>query len=633
MSDNKGMKLSILLLFTLISVFQVNAMDSSTPGDGIGNVNTDNAPVYQSELAHTGSEECGDDDVACKTESLFMNDPKLKSLYDKCTTDDATKTDDPGDCVWAQLDDSEKENYIKMLEVDQSNSNQASGDEEKKKYDSVNITKVKYKKNDPAVQAMANFFKQHIEKGVYGDKKDGTKTVADHKVFNDMYKSRVSKNILEAISSFCVEAEPKNYTYTDPNTNQQGTGTYFEIPSSPTDRERVRKQNVEKLAKATTQGSGDSQTKTTEATSQYTLCMTQLQDICHGKALTGNHTPSYNTETKGRACRVTNYIKGNKQVLMAMEKMEEAYQNNRTSDKGIAICKTDKDNPGRCLESGTAERYTGKVDGDKKRNLERLTTLSSKQAVEGEYEDDDGNKVSFKSASEELLKKYKECTEGGNQELCEQIVTKNKKEKMKLLGDISIKTKIMEAKLDSDKFDENEAKIYLKEQGYSDEQISKAIENGFDDLKKEIVEKYKKERENIVASLRDEIDDKYADEDDKPDEVKNKVAEIQKEMTKRVDSYQQLIHFNNVVTAFLQVEDSSGGLSRNTASFEAEMEDAYVNPDDQAASEDYNTRLREVAGNVVGDDESNEGDGAVTFGVKDINSNVLDYDSMKGEEQ
>lgn len=680
------MKRSLLLIFLL--TFTVHAEPpSAIPGDGIGDTQPEESVAYGQAVE---SEEGGMLDKLRETEPV-------KSQYTSCTSEkqndsSAFATTYPGgmgDCVWSKLDDTQKEQVQQMVEFaqeDESGRTPAGQEEDKKQFDGVNLVNAKRTQLDPVDEKVQEFFAKKIVEGLYGDGSDNKRTLVKHDNFYQLYKSRLSKNILEAISSFCVEAIPVSKTISDRNgSGKTAKFTGFVIPqaSSTTGsvklRKLVRKWNIENMQHTmSAQGNGPAQNT---AQAIWNACMVNIDRICTEtgnicatkgpdgqcqEKINGSISSSYNdrdkvylsdrmnsggngpvsiddlikkmhqasgaqgtapafdpraseTETKGKACQVSQYLKGARQSLAALEKLDEKMEEKRKGGAVIGyqmeVCKGVE--KGKCKDRGEVDNYNA---GDKEKGIDSLTTLTSKEAAE---------ESGMKDAQKGLEEEYKKCKESQDEETCKKFLATNRTEQEGIVDEYDIRSRAMLAKIEKLKKEKSKDGLtqYLKEEGYSEDQISEMTS---DDAKVEklwtsIEEKYKNARKNLVDSMRRRMEGNTTKKDEQivfsgQDNDKGAIDTIAAELTDKTDRYADLVHFNNIVSGYLEV-GSGDEAKRNTASLFAEIESAGEGRQEAAAE------VRRAANEAgISDERDNENTDPASLGIEEINEHILNHD-------
>ncbi len=699
------MKAYLLLIF--IYSFNVHANDSTAiAGDGIGDTQPEESRAYGQAVEGEG-ETGGILDKLRDTEpvkgayanckDMSENRPQeFAKLFDTSANPNAeTKSGNGmGECIWSSLDDSQKEQVQQLVEYAQEaqDGRAPAAEDEKKQFDSVNLVNTKRVELDPVDEKVKEFFAKKIVDGLYGTD-NSKKTVVDHENFYQLYKSRISKNILEAISSFCVEAIPvvgQGVIKGSPNAQPAYQVRGFIIPQSSNSADNIklrklaRKFNIDNMKEPSTGSDGK---PTNLAQSIWTSCMTNIDKVCtergsgckqnigagqectdpaiadlnrsfytssrkvvgstrfdtaspannvtvmtlinelHRKSGATGPVPTFDpgasfTETTGKACQVSQYLKSARQSLKALEKVDEKLAVNRgkQSDRiQMDVC-TSVEN-GKCKDKGTLEDYNS---GDEKRGIDAITTLTSKEAVE---------ESGMKDASKELSEEFKKCKDDQDEETCKKFLATNRKEQEDMLAEYSIRSRAMLGKIEklSKSKDKEGLKQYLKEEGYTEDQITEMTK---DDTKVQklwatIEEKYKNARKNLIDSMKKRLDSTTTNQDgqvvftagNNQQDDTAAIDTIAAELTDKTDRYADLVHFNNIVSGYLEVGEGDNA-KRNTASMFAELEGASEN------FKDDTDRVREAASQAgISDTREDENTDPASLGISEINEHILDHET------
>ena len=324
-------------------------------------------------------------------------------------------------------------------------------------------------------------------------------------------------------------------------------------------------------------------------------------------------------ETKGKACQVSQYLKGARQSLGALEKLDEKMDEKRQGEAVIGyqmeVCKDVS--KGKCKNKGEIESYNA---GDKEKGIDALTTLTSTEAVE---------ESGMKDAQKGLEEEYKKCKDNQDEDTCKKFLATNRTEQEGIIDEYDIRSQAMLAKIQKLKREKSKDGLtqYLKEEGYSEDQISEMTN---DDAKVQklwtsIEEKYQNARKNLVKSMRKRMEGSTTKKDDQivfsgsgSDSVA--IDTIAAELTDKTDRYADLVHFNNIVSGYLQVGSGSDA-KRNTASLFAEIESA--SKDRKDAASDVRRAANEAG---ISDDRDDENTDPASLGIDEINENILNYE-------
>ncbi|MGZ3790399.1 MAG: hypothetical protein ACXVLQ_17840, partial [Bacteriovorax sp.] len=170
--------------------------------------------------------------------------------------------------------------------------------------------------------------------------------------------------------------------------------------------------------------------------------------------------------------------------------------------------------------------------------------------------------------------------------------------------------------------DDKNVETYLKEEGYTDVQIKDLTsKDNIEDVKQKIKERFNDEKAAIIKEMANRISTKTATTDGKIDDKDtSKMTQIKKELSSRNSDLKNLIHFNNIVSSYLSIEDTgTKKVSRNTASLFSEVE-SY---DGENANE--------LKNNLKNNKDIKKDEVNSLLKVEDINSNFLNYQEKKKE--
>jgi hypothetical protein len=610
--------------------------------------------------------------------------PEFKARYDSCLE---AKSDNLGECIWngdgkniASLTDEQKKTAQDFMQTSQANATDGrqpagSGSETDKKYESVNISRFQSGKKDKALIKIEAFFADKLKTALYGDLKDAANKkqvqVVDHAVFYDLFENRISKNIVEATSSFCIEAV--RFTAADVSEYTLKKGSTTERKDSPSpifmfiiDKSKIDQVRKDSIANLKLKSELTDSTKSNTAYDNWTQCIASLDYMCHGftygcttqscpkkvkipsdsndpnvpnpKLGCGSKTSAKTDNTpegvtcsaknleysRGRACAVTNYLKNARQSLLAVTSVKERWQKLAEESPGSALietsaCKSKSRDAktGKCTQTLDVKLVSKSRKDGINPEIDKMNTLTSQELVDAS---------GFKEEASAISDEYKKCDEGDD-EICKKFIAQDKKEKLKELAEMSVRSNAMLGKLDSDEFNKDEIEKYLKEQGYTDKQIGDNLQDQakLDAIKKEIIDKYAEEREQLVANLKQQIEDTTIEGEFNREDNDNVIKAIGKNIEKRTERFGQLVHFNNIVSGYLEVTDESGAKTRNTASLYAEINDSSKDVVNEADIEIIRS-VAQDAGVVESDDEP-EG-GSPTLKVDELNSQILDYGTL-----
>ncbi|MBI2519599.1 MAG: hypothetical protein HYV97_04255 [Bdellovibrio sp.] len=532
----------------------------------------------------------------------LMEHPKVKQAYDDCKREEScgpsptsaanTNTnpimdkdcqDKLSKCVWGKLSQTEQGQILDALNsLEGSGGGRASSE-----YEQLDLGTVKAQ-SDRAFIPMRDFFKKQLEQALYGDVKGASNNVVDQAVFLQIYETRVSKNLIETITSFCIDTHPS-----------QGTGNGFHIykigsgSGSGSELETNRKAHADLL------GSGSS------AGMAWSACATDIRNVCTYLAsgatcppqivqanltpsnaaapvpvgttapIQGSGTPAsacaMNEDTQTAACKVETAMKTARAALTMAAELKTAY--------GSAF------QGGNSFQGWDNKVYTGGSKSGEK-TIDEISTVTSKN-VETAY----GSGAAAEAAQvaqacgapSQVPSNGTTASPGGNASTfnaatCQKyVMTQEMALKAESdLSEYSLRSKVMQermkSKLINDQTGEELAK-YLKETGMSESEIQSIKSNPTkkDKAIASIIGNYESQRLKIIKDMQDRIAKTSAttatfDQTSTGDAAKL----IQQELASEPERYKRVTHYSNLITVFLQ-KGGSGNLSF-TGSAAAEKE-------------------------------------------------------------
>ena len=449
-------------------------------------------------------------------------------------------------CVWEGageiegIEDEDKKKYYEKLGLIEKKGKKKKGGP----YlgiEAVDVKKKEKSTQDQALQALGNFLSEKLRrqflKGL--TEKDSKKDILiDHASFNKLYKTRISKNIISSISNYCLNATPEGFVQYDPDINENKKLI-----------KKLKEENLKKLNKFDKDGKKD----VNAAFAHWNKCVVQIKNICRQKNdydekevgkekfkkelekwYAGRDDNARNKEdfdyTSDTACLVNSTIKGLRRILLKVKDIEKDYKNE--GKKGIEF-----------KDSGVKVVSAGDVD--------EMTSLTSKEL------EDSG----FKEKSDEMVEDLKEkCFKQKSTEACKKYVNLKESTKKEDIALLEYKTRLdgLEEKLKN--LDEKAVKDYLQKNKYLDEKSVKLIkEEDLIEIKKEMKAEFKREKEALVDRMNKLIKDREVQEKNKGEidfdlkDTKDTIDQIEIGLKTRAKEYTQLLHFNNIVSGFLDI--------------------------------------------------------------------------------
>ena len=493
------------------------------------------------------------------------------------------------------------------------------------------------KSTDPVVDELKNVFEKKLNEALYGDAQEQATSKSnlqvDHKKFNDIYKTALGKTIVDAFTSYCLDVDFNKSGFDinkiphEANSASKNPPKYYFILSSGDEKEQRanRQKNIDQLKKAGVDASNGS---------IWSKCITSVQNICYDEEnklslvvndKDGNEVPEKNftisSNSRKRACIIVDYVKSARKNLTIVDETDKMYRDlakrNASTNVGIENI------------SGNLSSKSSKSANSK--NLDEVVAVTTKDI-----------KDSYEKETTTLLKDVDKCVDkDGNvqdPERCKKFINTNTNDLNKNFAEFSLRQYAQEEAL-KDKLDSNKSEVekYLKEEGYSEDKAKEMVKdkNALEEVKKEIADRYKKERAALISDMAEKIEGKTTAKDNKVDikEDTGKLASIRSDFASRPEDLKQLVFFNNVVSSFLTTQtkcdggskgckDSSTG--RNVAAFYQEMENsAYLDANDK--------KLLNDSANKAGlkkEQDQNKNKNGSELSIEDINK-ILKYSSEK----
>lgn len=534
----------------------------------------------------------------------LLKDDKVSAVYTECKEKkDQTKSIE--DCIWDGLDEKKREEVKKKLALAKEGSSEK---ESKAQYDSLDLSsglkkaddKKKNVIKDPAIQKLEDFLAKRLDETLYGDSKKADATgavrVVNHNIFFELQESQVGKNILSAISSYCINTNEK-YLY-DPSQKEANISSLKDFSES---------QNKE---------TGETE-KTNTSYAHWMGCATGIKKICEGDVSEEIKKDSKYAESKKQACLVTKNISNARQVLLKLEQIKKA--NVENSQQSGSVLQGKK----------TTSVYAGAKEGKDGKNIDDLTSISSSDIAKSGYEE--GIKEKKK-----ILDNCKAAGDSTSPECKKIFLTGEEADaEKKSVEEYTMRSKVLEEKISPDNITKEDVSAYLKEQGYDDEKIKAALETSLDEVKKKIAERYKAESDAIKAELSKKLRDKTISSEELKDKsaLGTKIDALADEIRGKPEELKNLIHYNNVVSGFLTVTTEGGAKAtnaQNVASIVRELENTEgLTEEEKKKNEELKAAL--IAKGVSMTDSTDAK--SASLSVERINENILNYTEIKKEEK
>jgi hypothetical protein len=391
---------------------------------------------------------------------------------------------------------------------------------------------------DPAVDALSKFYGDKLneildpEKALSKeDNKNGVILSVDHKKFIELYKSELGKTIINAFTSYCYDSDPLD-------------GYKIETAKIKDNR----KSNLKSLKSVGTDLSSNS-----VESRIWIGCIEAIPKKCETNGPQAPLDPQ-GEETAKRACLIVDYVKAARKNLLIADKQIEAYKE---------------------LDSG---KYTGIVGNTKAADSKKSSTSEILNITSADVEK--SLKDTMDKKKQELEKCMTEDQAGNrtivNAEACKVYLSTNTDANNKALQELGMRQiaqeGILEEQLNSSP---DRVRDYLKEEGYSDPQIKTmtADQVSLDKVKSEIMDRFRAQKAAIISEMAKKIESKTSTADAKIDNKDvPKIVAIKDELASRTEDLQNLVQFNNIVSAYLGTQDkATKKTDRNTDSLFAEV--------------------------------------------------------------
>ncbi|EQC44371.1 hypothetical protein [Bacteriovorax sp. Seq25_V] len=486
------------------------------------------------------------------------------------------------DCVWddVQLKPDLKDAVTDSLKSDISETSKdgvASSRYQEKS--SLNSTK---REKSSALQALEKYLQKQLEDALYGERIANSEKLhqreraADQKVFFVLFESQLGKNVINILSSYCIESQMMN-------------DKYFFIPKSRIEQEKVRTTNLQGLASIKTDSQGNQILASAAtwndcvATIQHhcyqtedikemdkdgvlkstgvSYSKTKMLEVCQKNDL--NYKPNNTNSiakfrgencteaidyTVQRACEVTDYISRARKSLDATGKL---------------ISKMGNIDLGR--DPTSVSSYNEK-NAEKK--IDELTSLTSNQMVES---------GALEAAKDEAAE-FETCFKDGkvqDPEACKSFLQTNREEKLQELAEYKINSEVSIEEIEKLTIDDEEKiQKILMEDGYSEDDAKNLATN--QDILKEIKSRYKSKEEALQRSVIDQVNKITSQKNDEITDLDaTALTKIGEELKSKTQDFAKLVHYNNIVSSYLTItsdDKENGKVTRqNTAMLQREL--------------------------------------------------------------
>ena len=462
--------------------------------------------IWQTAIAANANKDMvnGDIVVAGADDQLtkLLNIPGVQPLYDNCKK---TQPTDIPTCLWTAV----SANTVlqkQVLDAAKANDKLASPNE---------LGIAENFSTDPALQKLGDIMKKKLNEALYGDPDYDKKTLSqtvDQKNFNDIYRTELSKTMVDAFLSYCLDTVPS--------------------VSGPDDFKTNRANNVAKIK--------SDPKSLTDKNNKWDNCIRNISDDCK------NANTKYQ---KDRACLVIQYVEASKKNIKVLDTTDQNYFN---------------------VNQGGPVNTGANFKQNDLKSLAALTTVTSKD-IDNAYKDtsDKANKDiedCLQKNDDNKCKEFLSTNTKSNQDGVAEFTLRQLADKADFDNKIdAVKSKDDLAKFLSSRGYSDEA---IKEMDLSKiEDVKAKIKKRYENEKTALISDMNKRVEAKTSKNDGNVN--------KTDDSSN-LINIQKELESRNQNMQDLTFFDNVVSAYLTAEVTINGKKvdnpeRNTASLAAEL--------------------------------------------------------------
>lgn len=442
------------------------------------------------------------------------------------------------------------------------------------------------KEKSKSLIALEEHLKSQLQEALYGKVTNNknnliqTERIVDQKTFFELFESQVGKNVISSLSNFCL--------------NAQDLGEFFVIYYDEKKREDVAENNMKNLDNL------DNENKLVAA-KNWNSCIARVQDHCHQpekKIIKDTKSGKFDeilvdfksnfenkckldkkdeicneadiTYTQQRACETVEYISQARRSLEYNKQVMEKFDDLKTQGSVANV-----------------DVYSSK---GAKKNIDEITTLTSNDLNEKPM--NNGALSAIEAGSEEA-NAFKECFENGtikDATKCEGYLNKNTDERLAALTEMKINSEASIKELEELVKDEEKVVQILIQDGYDKDEAALMAKEST--IKDQILDRYKKKENAILRSAVEEMEKITSTKNDTIDDLdKNKLEKIEKELKNKTKDFAQLVHFNNIVVGYLDInskdENGKDVKKKNSRSIQLEL-----------AGNLFNEQNREVASKI-----------------------------------
>jgi hypothetical protein len=572
--DMKQLLLQLILILSSTSAFSLDEASSTKP-----------KPAKE----QYGAVNVVEDD-SLKT---LLSVKGVDSLYKTCKENHTVDLDKIPTCIWDGLSDEQKKQVKDVYAQEEAaeknkNKGRSIASESGSGSFKTNLTGRKLTvgidySTDPSVIALSAFFGKKLDEVLGNDKKDpNSKTIKtiDQSKFIELYSSELGKSIVNAFTSYCMEA--------DPSCREVGTKSICLGAKDETTRKKYIQQNLKEVNSA----------KFTDNEGNWIKCITDVSKVCYEKSKSSDDDEQYSNQ---KACLIVDFVKTARKNLLAADEQKAFYSS--LEKKGIGIASN--------LEV---------VDGQKNATGDKLSEITSAD-IDKDFKGKDNKTQNIAKANDQTIKEVDECSKGNSVEesKCKKFLDTNTDKNTAAVTDFGLREMAKEEDLKEKLKDDSNVQAYLTEEGYTKDQIAEMMKKeNIDKVKAEIKDHFSSEKQAVIKEMADKIKSKTSNADGKiTKDDAGKIGAIKDELSSRNTDFKNLIHFNNIVSSYLVIQtgDDKKKTTRNTASLMAEVNS--MSPEDSKA----------IKENIKNNKALTNEDTTSNLSVETLNENFLNYSS------
>jgi hypothetical protein len=475
-----------------------------------------------------------------------------------------------------------------------------------------------------------NYFKERLNVAIYGpnyhEEKLKKLKIVDQRTYLELYKTQLGKNILLDVSTYCLEnLRDKNSKSIAPACNKNPKGQKWE-GCFTTDKEGKKAVNfpaggADSFWRNLTEVTYDPNTSSDEIekiskqdfergaeylNAKFQLCSLSINKMCQRYECNNTVTTASDPETIAECSTLNSNWKPNSATDDNTTNNEKYSLGENKTDGRIACTVMKKLRAYRkaIISTGDLEaefdklkdkqnfitnvsQYSGKGQGEK--SIDEITSISSKEITENA-------KIQSIQGSENKAKEFKEDCESNPNFVgdCSRYVideTKIANIEVEFEAATALKLKEIESLKNSNNLEQLEK--YLLDNGMN-QQAEKLAKNELsqEEITEIIKNKFKAERMAVLNNLKEQLNRRSSA---KSDAVLS--ANIESDIKDKKNRLDNIFHYSNIITSFLEIEDSQGNISKNRNSLDIERQGMqnFGNQASQSGSEDYFIELSKDA--------------------------------------